>query len=337
MPSGTRSLSARALTNIQLAELFARDADSQQDQRQRALRRASRRALMWPEEAWRLRQTGRPLTELASVGPWIASKLEEWMVDPPEVPEPPPLRSGFRSYAECRDIVGADPVWRKAVRADLQMHTSETDGALPLGEMVDAAGEFGHEFIAITDHSKGLAITNGMDEVRLARQGEEIAALNRRGQRPRVLRSIEMNISPLGVEDMARPALRELDLVLGAFHSKLTTKADRTDRYLAALDTDDPCPRSSPRAHLELPHRPQRRVGASSGACRDGRHRARDRRLPRPAGRQRRAARARATRGRPHLDRYRCAQRRRAALPRDRHRGRDHGASPGPRPHLHEP
>jgi len=158
---------------------------------------------MWPEEAWRLRQTGRPLTELAGVGPWIASKLEEWMVDPPEVPEPPPLRSGFRSYAECRDIVGADPVWRKAVRADLQMHTSETDGALPLGEMVDAAGEFGHEFIAITDHLKGLAITNGMDEVRLARQGEEIAALNRRGQRPRVLRSIEMNISPLGVEDMA--------------------------------------------------------------------------------------------------------------------------------------
>lgn len=133
MPSGTRSLSARALTNIQLAELFARNADSQQDQRQRALRRASRRALMWPEEAWRLRQTGRPLTELAGVGPWIASKLEEWMVDPPEVPEPPPLRSGFRSYAECRDIVGADPVWRKAVRADLQMHTSETDGALPLG------------------------------------------------------------------------------------------------------------------------------------------------------------------------------------------------------------
>ena len=228
-------MSVRPLTNRQLAELFAVAAASEKDQRQRALRRAARRALMWPEEAWRIRQAGRPLTELAGVGPWIASKLGEWMLDPPEVPEPPPIRSGFRSFAECREIVDAHPAWRKAVRADLQMHTSETDGALPLPEMVEAAAALGHEFIAITDHSKGLVITNGMDEARLAAQGRAIAQLNARGVRPRVLRSIEMNISPQGLEDMERPALRELDLVLGAFHSKLRTKDDQTERYLAAL------------------------------------------------------------------------------------------------------
>lgn len=229
-------MSASPLTNRQLAELFAVAATSERDQRQRALRRAARRALMWPEEAWRIRQAGRQLTELAGVGPWIASKLKEWMLDPPEVPEPPPIRSGFRSFAECREIVDAHPAWRKAVRADLQMHTSETDGALPLPEMVEAAAAFGHEFIAITDHSKGLVITNGMDEDRLAAQGRAIAALNASGLGPRVLRSIEMNISPQGLEDMERPALGELDLVLGAFHSKLRTKDDQTDRYLAALE-----------------------------------------------------------------------------------------------------
>lgn len=229
-------MSARPLTNRQLAEIFAVAAAAEQDQRQRALRRAARRALMWPEEAWRIRQAGRPLTELAGVGPWIASRMKEWMLDPPEIPEPPPIRSGFRSFAECREIVDAHPAWRKAVRADLQMHTSETDGALPLPEMVEAAGALGHEFIAITDHSKGLVITNGMDEARLAAQGRAIAALNARGARPRVLRSIEMNISPQGVEDMERPALRELDLVLGAFHSKLRTKDDQTERCLAALE-----------------------------------------------------------------------------------------------------
>lgn len=220
---------------MQLAELFAVAAAGEKDQRQSALRRAARRALTWPEEAWRIRQAGRLLTELAGVGPWIAGKLREWMLDPPEVPEPPPIRSGFRSLAECREIVAEHPAWRRAVRADLQMHTSETDGALPLGDMVEAAGAVGHEYIAITDHSKGLVITNGMDEARLAQQGSAIAALNARGVRPRVLRSIEMNLSPQGVEDMERPALRELDLVLGAFHSKLRTKDDQTDRYLAAL------------------------------------------------------------------------------------------------------
>ena len=229
------SLSGSRLANRQLAELFALTAASEKDQRQRALRRAARRALMWPEEAWSIRQAGRQLTELAGVGPWIASRMTEWMLDPPVVPEPPPIRSGFRSFAECRAIVDAHPAWRKAVRADLQMHTSETDGALPLAEMVEAAGELGHKFIAITDHSKGLVITNGMDEGRLAAQGRAIAALNARGVQPRVLRSIEMNISPQGVEDMERPALRELDLVLGAFHSKLRTKDDQTDRYVAAL------------------------------------------------------------------------------------------------------
>lgn len=229
-------MSASPITNRQLAELFAVAAASEKDQRQRALRRAARRALMWPEEAWRIRQAGRQLTELAGVGPWIASKMKEWMLDPPQVPEPPPIRSGFRSFAECVEIVDAHPAWRKAVRADLQMHTSETDGALPLPQMVEAAGALGHEFIAITDHSKGLVITNGMSEGRLAAQGRAIAALNARGVRPRVLRSIEMNISPLGVEDMERPALRELDLVLGAFHSKLRTKDDQTDRYLCALE-----------------------------------------------------------------------------------------------------
>lgn len=228
-------MSASPVTNRQLAELFAVAAASEKDQRQRAMRRAARRALMWPEEAWRIVAEGRKLTELAGVGPWIARQLQAWLDEPPPVPEAPAIRNGFRSYAECREVVDAHPEWRKAVRADLQMHTSETDGALPLPEMVEAAGALGYEHIAITDHSKGLVITNGMDEDRLAAQGRAIEALNARAVRPRVLRSIEMNISPEGKEDMEREALAKLDLVLGAFHSKLRTKDDQTKRYLAAL------------------------------------------------------------------------------------------------------
>jgi len=59
--------------------------------------------------------------------------------------------------------------------------------------------------------------------------------LDARGSRLRVLRSLEMNLSPEGDQDMEPEALAGLDLVLGAFHSKLRPTEDQTDRYLRAL------------------------------------------------------------------------------------------------------
>ena len=171
------------------------------------------------------------------MGAWIARFIGEWLSDPPTVPEPPAIRAGFHSFADARALLAGNPDWSD-VRADLQMHTRETDGAASLEDMVRGAATYGYEYVAITDHSKGLAITNGMDEGRLAAQGRAIAALDTAATTSggvRVLRAIEMNLSPEGVEDMERPALAELDLVLGAFHSKLRTKEDQTERYLKAL------------------------------------------------------------------------------------------------------
>ena len=66
-----------------------------------------------------------------------------------------------------------------------------------------------------------------------------------------VLRSIEMNLNPRGEGDMEPRALRELDVVLGSFHSALRTKEDQTARYLAALrNSIDPDTRPSARTHL---------------------------------------------------------------------------------------
>ena len=53
------------------------------------------------------------------------------------------------------------------IRGDLHMHTTETDGKATLREMVDAAAAMGYEYIAITDHSKALAMANGLDEARV--------------------------------------------------------------------------------------------------------------------------------------------------------------------------
>jgi histidinol phosphatase-like PHP family hydrolase len=231
------------LTNAQLAELLARAAESELrgTNRERALARASRAAFFWPIEASDLIEQDRPLTELRSVGPWLAGIILGWLRDPElEPPDPPALRQGFLTMSEVRRTVDAHPDWVGALRADLQMHTTWSDGRAPLREVVAEAGSlWNYEYIAITDHSKGLKIARGMDEAQLARQGEEIDAINRelaeRASGPRVLRSIEMNLTPEGTQDMEPDALARLDLVLAAFHSRLRQTEDQTERYLLAL------------------------------------------------------------------------------------------------------
>jgi histidinol phosphatase-like PHP family hydrolase len=227
-----------ALANIQLSELLARSAAEHDPKgtKGRALRRAARAALTWDVEAADLAGSGRSLTELRSVGPWLATVIDGLLEAPPADPEP--LRRGFLTRTAVDATLATAPAgWRPL--ADLQMHTTWSDGHSSLEEMVATAELRGYSHIAITDHSQGLAIAGGMDEAELAAQGRAIAMVNedlgRRGAPMRVLRSIEMNLSPEGEGDMDPAALAELDLVLGAFHSKLRWTEDQTPRYLAAL------------------------------------------------------------------------------------------------------
>ena len=241
--TGARSselhVSAASLTNGDLGELLGAAAREETDHRRKALTRASRAARFWPEEAGELAGSGRPLTELRAVGPWIAERIEAWLEAPPAIPEPEETRRGFLTYAEVRRTLDADPAWEATPHADLQMHTTWSDGSLPLEDMVEAAGSMGRTFVAVTDHSEALAIANGMTAAELAEQGRVIDAMNRgfeeEGDAFRVLRSMEVDLFPDGSLDMDDESLGSLDLVLGAFHSELRSKDDQTDRYLAAL------------------------------------------------------------------------------------------------------
>jgi histidinol phosphatase-like PHP family hydrolase len=235
--SKRRKVGRGRLDNAALAELLARSAETTEGIRQRAFRRAARSAFLWPEEAADLLATGRALTELRGVGPFLARQIETWLTEPPEAVTPPPLRRDFLTRAEARRILATKPDWAKRLRGDLQMHTRWSDGSGTIAEMAEAAEARGYEFIAITDHSKGLKIAGGIDETQLAEQGAEIDAWNasHRGGRLRVLRSIELNLNPRGEGDMTVKSLAELDLVLGSFHSALRKKEDQTARYLAAL------------------------------------------------------------------------------------------------------
>lgn len=223
------------VSNEDIAELLALRAEVTEGDRQRAYRRAARSALMWPEEVADLVSQGRNPQELHGIGPRISGLLREWLEDPPEFPEPPAARRGFVSYARALRIVDQHPDWRQAFRGDLQMHTTYSDGGETIEDMAWTGGKHGHEYIAISDHSKGLKIARGMDEARLAAQRAEIAEVNERLQEVRVLSALEMNLNPRGEGDMDEGALISLDFVIGSFHSSLRELQDQSDRYVAAV------------------------------------------------------------------------------------------------------
>jgi histidinol phosphatase-like PHP family hydrolase len=227
------------LGNDEIGTLLLAASVEEDGHRKRALDRAAKAAWTWSEEAAAVAESGRPLTDLRHVGPWVGAKIEEWLGHRPVVPEPDETRRGFLTYAQIRGALDADPSWENTPHGDLQVHSTDSDGALPLEAMASAAVDLGRAFIACTDHSTSLRIANGMTPAELHEQGERISVLNgsyaAEGSAFRALRSIEMDVFEDGSCDMEPSDLAELDLVLGAFHSKLRRKEDVTERYLLAL------------------------------------------------------------------------------------------------------
>jgi hypothetical protein len=97
------------LSNGEIAELLAQEADSHEGSRQRAFKRAARSAFCWPEHASELLAAGRSLIELKGVGPFIAQRLLAWMEKPPAKISPPPLRRDFFTLADARTLLSANP------------------------------------------------------------------------------------------------------------------------------------------------------------------------------------------------------------------------------------
>jgi len=124
------------------------------------------------------------------------------------------------------------------IRGDLHMHTTETDGRASLEEMVEAARALGYEYIAITDHSKALAMANGLDEDRAVAFAKRVRELNKNGLGIQILSGLECDIRRDGAMDLAEDALAELDIVVASVHSHMNLEpAEMTDRLLRAVDS----------------------------------------------------------------------------------------------------
>ncbi|MFL6352787.1 MAG: DNA polymerase/3'-5' exonuclease PolX [Bryobacteraceae bacterium] len=151
---------------------------------------------------------------------------------------PPELRENCGEL-ECAEAHALPKLLDLAdIRGDLHMHTTQTDGRASLREMADAAAALGYEYIAITDHSKALAMANGLDEKRVVALAQEVRELNREGLPLRVFAGLECDILRDGSMDIDESSLSELDLVIGSVHSHMNIDApEMTDRLLRALDS----------------------------------------------------------------------------------------------------
>lgn len=123
------------------------------------------------------------------------------------------------------------------LQGDLHMHTTASDGRDTPEAMAAAAHRLGHRYIAITDHSKALAMANGLDEHRALEHAARIRALNGRFEGLTVLAGIECDILPDGRMDLADDCLAQLDIVVASVHSNFSQdEAQMTARVLRALE-----------------------------------------------------------------------------------------------------
>jgi DNA polymerase (family 10) len=123
------------------------------------------------------------------------------------------------------------------LRGDLQMHSTWSDGRNTLEEMVAGCAAHGYEYMAITDHSKALAMVNGLDARRLKLQWAEIDAIRARHPEIQLLRSMEIDILADGTLDLEDEMLAGLDLVVVSIHSRFELPAQQqTERILRALE-----------------------------------------------------------------------------------------------------
>ncbi len=149
---------------------------------------------------------------------------------------PPELRTASGEIEAARTGRLPRLIPNNSLRGDLQVQTNWTDGEKSIAEMAEAARRAGLEYIAITDHTRALAMTGGLDEKKLERQGREIDKLNKKMRGFKILKSAEVNILKDGKLDLANQTLKKLDLVASAVHSHFSlTESEMTERIIRAL------------------------------------------------------------------------------------------------------
>ncbi len=152
--------------------------------------------------------------------PWIPPELREKRGE---------LEAAARGALPCL-------IERDDLRGDLHVHTTRSDGHDDLRAMAEAARARGHEYLAITEHSRHLRIANGLSADALLAHCEAIDALNEGLKDITLLKGVEVDILEDGSLDLPNAVLARLDICLGAIHSAFGLSRQRqTERLLRAM------------------------------------------------------------------------------------------------------
>ena len=150
---------------------------------------------------------------------------------------PPELRENTGEIAAAEKYQLPKLIELRDMKGDLQMHTTASDGKNSIEEMAAAARALGHEYIAITDHSKAVTVANGLDEKRMAEHIKALRAADEKGLGIRVLAGSEVDILKNGKLDYSDEILAQLDVVVCSIHSYFNLdRAAMTERMLAAIE-----------------------------------------------------------------------------------------------------
>ena len=153
---------------------------------------------------------------------------------------PPELRENKGEIEAAEKYTLPKLVELREIKGDLQMHTKASDGKNTIEEMAEAARKLGHEYIAITDHSKAVTVANGLDEKRLGEHIKALRAADAKGLGIRVLVGSEVDILKDGKLDYPEECLAQLDVVVCSIHSSFNLdRVEMTERMLAAIE--NPC------------------------------------------------------------------------------------------------
>jgi DNA polymerase (family X) len=149
---------------------------------------------------------------------------------------PPELREDRGEIALAAADKLPQLVTRADIRGDLHVHSDWTDGTASIEAMAEAAQARGYEYIALTDHSRRVAMTHGLDPARLSKQAREIDRINGRMHGLTILKGIEVDILKDGRLDLPDANLAKLDLVVASVHSYFDLPREaQTERVISAM------------------------------------------------------------------------------------------------------
>jgi DNA polymerase (family X) len=178
------------------------------------------------------------LTKEGTAGNIIVSKTEEEIYAKLKLPYiPPEMRENCGEIEVAEQNALPELLKQQDLQGDVHMHTIETDGKCTIEEMAGAARARGYKYMAITDHTKNLAMANGLTDERALKHLALIRETNKKFEDIKIFAGAEVDILHDGSLDLSDEVMEQMDIVIASVHSHFNQDpAQMTERLLKTIE-----------------------------------------------------------------------------------------------------